>query len=122
MRFHKFLELTISHILVVNALNLVIGVPGNAILQKIPVLKIAEVAIREQGRHSIVCRISCIFLTNAHSVELRRIQCVNIYNNISDIAISNDRILEIKMATAMFEVANTPECYPDDKEDILTEL
>jgi hypothetical protein len=35
---------------------------------------------------------------------------------------SNDRIPEIKMARAMFEVANTPECYPDDKEDILTEL
>jgi hypothetical protein len=35
---------------------------------------------------------------------------------------SNDRIPEIKMATAMFEVANTPECYPHDKEDILTEL
>ena len=35
---------------------------------------------------------------------------------------SNDRKPEIKMATAMFEVAITPECYPDDKEDILTEL
>jgi hypothetical protein len=31
---------------------------------------------------------------------------------------SNDRIPEIKMATAMFEVANTTECYPHDNEDI----
>jgi hypothetical protein len=31
---------------------------------------------------------------------------------------SNGRIPEIKMATAMFEVANTLECHPDDKEDI----
>jgi hypothetical protein len=38
----------------------------------------------------------------------------------NDIAMSNDRIPEIKTATAMFEVANTPECYPQDKEDILT--
>jgi hypothetical protein len=52
MRFHKFLEPTISHILVVSALNYVIGVTGNAILQKAPVLKIAEIAIRAQGRHS----------------------------------------------------------------------
>jgi hypothetical protein len=34
---------------------------------------------------------------------------------------SRDRIPEIKMATAMFKVANTPECYHDEKEDI-TEL
>jgi hypothetical protein len=71
---------------------------------------------------TFICRNSCIFLTHAHPVELRRIQGVNISYNISDIAMSNDRIPEIKMATATFEVANTPECYPDDKEDILTEL
>jgi hypothetical protein len=57
-----------------------------------------------------------------HPVELRRIQGVNISNNISDIAMSNDRKPEIKTATAMFAVAITPECYPDHKEDILTEL
>jgi hypothetical protein len=34
---------------------------------------------------------------------------------------SRDRIPEIKMATAMFKVANTSERYPDDK-DISTEL
>jgi hypothetical protein len=52
MRFHKFLEPTISHILVVNALNLVIGVTKNAFYKKALVLKLAEIAIREQGRHS----------------------------------------------------------------------
>jgi hypothetical protein len=31
---------------------------------------------------------------------------------------SRDRIPEIKTATAAFKVANTPECYPGDKEDI----
>jgi hypothetical protein len=35
---------------------------------------------------------------------------------------SRDRIPEIKMATAMFKVVNTPECYADEKEDIKTEL
>jgi hypothetical protein len=35
---------------------------------------------------------------------------------------SRDRIPEIKMATAMFNVAKTPECYPDKEEDISTEL
>jgi hypothetical protein len=35
---------------------------------------------------------------------------------------STDRIPEIEMATAMFEVANTPECYRHDTEDVLTEL
>jgi hypothetical protein len=36
---------------------------------------------------------------------------------------SNDRIPEIKMATAMFEVANTPECYPGPTtKKTLTEL
>jgi hypothetical protein len=35
---------------------------------------------------------------------------------------SRNRIPEIKMAMAMFKVANTPECYPDEKEDISTEL
>jgi hypothetical protein len=33
------------------------------------------------------------------------------------LAISCDRILEIKMATAMFKVVNTPECY-QKKEDM----
>jgi hypothetical protein len=71
---------------------------------------------------TFICRISCIFLTHVHPVELRRIKGVNISNNISDIAMSNDRKPEIKMATAMFEVTITPECYPDDKKDILAEL
>jgi hypothetical protein len=30
---------------------------------------------------------------------------------------SRDRIPEIKMATAMFKVVHTPECYHDKKED-----
>jgi hypothetical protein len=51
MHFQKFLEPTISHILMVSALNLVIGGNRKCILQKAPVLKIAEIAIREQGRH-----------------------------------------------------------------------
>jgi hypothetical protein len=71
---------------------------------------------------TFIYRVSYIFLAHAHPVVLRRIPGVIISNNISDVAMSNDRIPEIKMATAKFEVANTPECYPHDKEDILTEL
>jgi hypothetical protein len=57
-----------------------------------------------------------------HPVALRRIQGVDISNNINDIAMSRNRIPEIQMATAVFKVANTPECYADDKEDKSTEL
>jgi hypothetical protein len=62
------------------------------------------------------------FPTHAHPVKLRSIQRVDISNNISDIMMSRDRIPEIKLATAMFKVVNTPECYHDEKEDIKTEF
>jgi hypothetical protein len=52
MRFHKFLEPTTSRILVVSALTLVIGGNRKCILQKAPVLKIAEIAVCEQRTHS----------------------------------------------------------------------
>jgi hypothetical protein len=51
MHFQKFLEPTISHFLMVSALKLVIEGNRKCILQKAPVLKIAEIATREQGRH-----------------------------------------------------------------------
>jgi hypothetical protein len=47
---------------------------------------------------------------------------VDISNNISTTFRSGDRIPEVKMATAMFEVANTPDCYHDEKEDIKTDF
>jgi superfamily I DNA and RNA helicase len=64
-----------------------------------------------------ICRISCIFLTHAHPVELQSIQGVDISNNISDIMMSRERIPEIKMATATLKAVNLPKCYHDKKKD-----
>jgi hypothetical protein len=55
-------------------------------------------------------------------VELHSIQDVNIYNNFSDIVMSRDPIPENKVATALFKIVITSDCYRDEKEDTRMDL
>jgi hypothetical protein len=89
-------------------------VTENAILQKASILKIIEIAKHAHGRHSYA-EFFCIFQTHALPIDLWNIQGVDISINISVIMMSRDRIPESKMATAMLNVVNTPECYHEKK-------